>query len=785
MPIMMPMSVLSRYIDLASTLHTVTRKAYSRSAFHVLLHKRLDELIDSLGPMRRVVIAMDGPAPLAKLLEQRRRRKKEADKTMDEESVDVIPVKIQHSGKKHRKGSPHRVSSLFLTTGTLFMLEVHNSLLCYILKRLSDPKYSHIEYEFSDSTVKGEGELKIMSRLLQNKDDSETHAVVGADSDLLLMTMIASKPNVYVVDDLPKRKFPPGQKQRHHHKMFNSNKLAEIWRHSLLENDPAREDTSSLARDLTIIAILCSGNDYLPGCQGLTLKDYMRPGLWNLYLDMRRQPEWFGQSLTNVVPLDRKDTSLNNKTKTKAFELPDFKIKINGLMLGALLQRHVDQKIISTQKKKKFTNIEGNWAYGMENFDSKRASTSLSNSQTTQNFMRKPPDCASYIKGIEWTLNMYSTGSVDDYRFSYPAAPPSITSLVSYLEQKASLNNEDVQDLQPSERDMSFKEKAALQPLLPAACALALLPARSRNQAATAVRHLMDADSPVAEIYAVCKECQRLARSIREANAELEEVRRQLSGLQDKLSEVGLDSESALEADSELAAALERWEAAADPLRDLLRDLSRSHHKHLMESHPYKPFPTEDLEDAVLAIPTALYPFWERQLTRFGRELVYKSRRDEPATSGAPEDEQQLEEEGDPQWMRECLRFANAYPKVAQVDDLRQSANRVERTVLPLYPYMQPGGSIRLPPRRSFASHSRPKLGMAAFRGSFIRPAVGSSNKYLTDECRTTSTTGIVSSLPSMSMIKNVAAGPRRSIFLSRYAKVLRPSLGFLRKVIT
>ena len=46
------------YIDLASTLHTVTRKAYSKSAFHVLLHRRLDELIDSLGPTKRVVIAM-------------------------------------------------------------------------------------------------------------------------------------------------------------------------------------------------------------------------------------------------------------------------------------------------------------------------------------------------------------------------------------------------------------------------------------------------------------------------------------------------------------------------------------------------------------------------------------------------------------------------------------------------------------------------------------------------------------------------------------------------------
>ena len=209
----------------------MTRKAYSKSAFHVLLHRRLDELIDSLGPTKRVVIAMDGPAPLAKLLEQRRRRKKEADKTMDGEGSDLSDGEYgdARDGKGSRSTGKGRktpgystnnrgdnrtkgVSSLFLTTGTLFMLEVHNSLLCYIMKRLQDPKYEHLEYEFSDSTVKGEGELKIVSRLLQQKaDDAASHAVVGADSDLLLMTMIASRPNVFVVDDLPRRKNKNGE----------------------------------------------------------------------------------------------------------------------------------------------------------------------------------------------------------------------------------------------------------------------------------------------------------------------------------------------------------------------------------------------------------------------------------------------------------------------------------------------------------------------------------------------------------------------------------------------
>lgn len=62
-------------------------------------------------------------------------------------------------------------------------------------------------FELSDSTVKGEGELKIHSRLLHPSAGGaaraaaassaagaeETHLVLGADSDLLLMALVAGQ----------------------------------------------------------------------------------------------------------------------------------------------------------------------------------------------------------------------------------------------------------------------------------------------------------------------------------------------------------------------------------------------------------------------------------------------------------------------------------------------------------------------------------------------------------------------------------------------------------------
>ena len=49
------------------------------------------------------------------------------------------------------------------------------------------------------------------------------------------------------------------------------------------------------AADLTVIATLAAGNDYLPALRGASLQGNLAtPSLWNLYLRLRAQPEWAG-----------------------------------------------------------------------------------------------------------------------------------------------------------------------------------------------------------------------------------------------------------------------------------------------------------------------------------------------------------------------------------------------------------------------------------------------------------------------------------------------------------
>lgn len=51
-----------------------------------------------------------------------------------------------------------------------------------------------------------------------------------------------------------------------------------------------------LAADLTLVAIMACGNDYMPRVKGLSLAGNSgRPGLWKRYLTLRSQPQWAKQ----------------------------------------------------------------------------------------------------------------------------------------------------------------------------------------------------------------------------------------------------------------------------------------------------------------------------------------------------------------------------------------------------------------------------------------------------------------------------------------------------------
>lgn len=155
------------YVDLNYLLHMCS---YNSNNMTHTINKLKNILLDitiKTQPTISLNLFCDGVAPMAKLLEQRKRRL---------ESLDVID-----------EDSNIDNSTLNFTPGTIF-LETLEDKLKQIINIIKNQLVidTHI-----DIIGDGEGELKIKNKLLENyaKSDSDTHVLVTTDADVILMAM--------------------------------------------------------------------------------------------------------------------------------------------------------------------------------------------------------------------------------------------------------------------------------------------------------------------------------------------------------------------------------------------------------------------------------------------------------------------------------------------------------------------------------------------------------------------------------------------------------------------
>ena len=202
--------------DLNGIVHQACRRCPKEKDVLRTIIRELDELLRLFPARRTVLIALDGPGPEAKLLEQRKRRidkvlkaardleaaipgSAEALRREELRRVEAAAGRGQRdapkrNGKKKRAG----FDSLQVTPGTLFMLRLRRALEWYAASRLcgvagvctTTPRPAVF---VSGADVAGEGELKLLQHLRQLGPEGERQSalLVGPDADLLLLALAA------------------------------------------------------------------------------------------------------------------------------------------------------------------------------------------------------------------------------------------------------------------------------------------------------------------------------------------------------------------------------------------------------------------------------------------------------------------------------------------------------------------------------------------------------------------------------------------------------------------
>ena len=127
-------------------------------------------------PKKRLILCVDGPAPLAKQAQQRQRRFRSVAETSKDAPFDSCKI----------------------TPGTEFMDYLSKYVDWYIRKRVSEsPEWRKIQVIFSNEKAPGEGEHKIVNYIRYYGNTDETYCINGLDADLIMLALSSHIPKFY------------------------------------------------------------------------------------------------------------------------------------------------------------------------------------------------------------------------------------------------------------------------------------------------------------------------------------------------------------------------------------------------------------------------------------------------------------------------------------------------------------------------------------------------------------------------------------------------------------
>lgn len=328
------------YIDMNGIIHPCSHPEHgpqpkTEEEMYENVCRYVDRLFRAVRPRKLLYLAIDGVAPRAKMNQQRSRRFRSAQEAREKRELEnELKQSLVQQGHKF-ESSKEEWDSNVITPGTRFMLNLSEYIRFYIRRRIStDKAWRNITVIFSDASIPGEGEHKIMAHIRHQRcqpthDPNLVHVLHGLDADLIMLALATHEAHFYILREevLFGRKSAEHAEQRKNESGFTDkqkqldeaagadamelpeNKTKPLQRISIpilrdylafefreCNNVPFRE--RSFERLLDDIVFLCFfvGNDFLPHLPSLDIRDGGLDYLFNVY---KRVLPTLGDYITN------------------------------------------------------------------------------------------------------------------------------------------------------------------------------------------------------------------------------------------------------------------------------------------------------------------------------------------------------------------------------------------------------------------------------------------------------------------------------------------------------
>lgn len=346
--------------------------------------KNIDNLFYTSNPVKRLILCVDGPAPLSKQNQQRQRRFRSAAEKEDEEF--------------------NRFDSNAITPGTKFMDYLTKYIDWHIRKSISEnDRWRNIEVVFSNEKSPGEGEHKIINYIRKYGDKNDTFCIHGLDADLIMLALGTHLPNFWILrEDLYGYNdfflLDIGNTRKDLSKMLDWNDGEEVK-----ENDEELRFNSEYAINDFIFMCFMVGNDFLPHVPSLEI---IEGGIDQMIDVYKNVCEHYGHLTNNV-----EDNIIFRHKSLKVF-------------FGAISK--YDKGILEEKLLHKDTFFKDEILENNAEFSGKKYNVNMDTYRTdyydkcfTKDANNNLEDlCHQYFTGLQWVLSYYTRG-VPDWKWCF------------------------------------------------------------------------------------------------------------------------------------------------------------------------------------------------------------------------------------------------------------------------------------------------------------------------------------------------------------------------------
>ena len=454
------------------------------------------EMVHTIDPQKQLYLALDGPVPRAKMVQQRWRRFKGiSDKIyLDKLKTDYnIPIVQSWDTTK-------------ISPGTEFMINLATEL----HRCMKNKEFCSCEVVLSDTLVPGEGEHKFMPLVRKLVGEDDNVVIFSPDADLIVLSIVSNKNNIYILKT-PDKKQDPELYNRYGQDNFlylSIDLCKKYYIDDLSKDYDKNVDLSKMTMEFTFLTFLC-GNDFVLAPQYLKMsgnpKEDGYTRVTNIYKHLFNE---YGEYLViEKSTSSSKNSSSKNSSSKYTINLKIFKKLLNEIAENEtqylqIIKRKNDRLRKNPDGCRKNKNEQTEYEKAVSDYEHLEyvCRSNPFHRKYNQLFLKVDPYknnwdeeyyklhfglnrsnkggqeqvkeiCHSYLESIMFNLNYYASGTPPSWRWYYKYnMPPTMNDFNIYVNSLKSLASVKFVKGKP------FKPFEQLMLILPPPSAMVILP---------------------------------------------------------------------------------------------------------------------------------------------------------------------------------------------------------------------------------------------------------------------------------------------------------------------